>query len=65
MEQTVFAVRHVTYDNAQTSAQVDDLMRGITTALDYIEHLLKFANTAGESQDSLMREIDVRSSNLR
>jgi len=49
-----------------TSAdQVDALMRGISTALDYIEHLLDFATTAGESQDSLMREIDVRSNNLR
>ena len=45
--------------------QLDALMRGISTALDYIEHLLEFANTAGETQDSLMREIDVRSNNLR
>ncbi|MBP3127251.1 methyl-accepting chemotaxis protein [Thalassospira sp. ER-Se-21-Dark] len=45
--------------------QLDGLMRGISTALDYIENLLKFANTAGETQDSLMREIDVRSNNLR
>ncbi|NIY76571.1 transporter substrate-binding domain-containing protein [Thalassospira sp. HF15] len=45
--------------------QLDALMRGISTALDYIENLLEFANTAGETQDSLMREIDVRSNNLR
>ena len=52
----------------KSTASSDDLaplMRGISSALDYIEHLLTFANTAGESQDSLMREIDVRSNNLR
>ncbi|MBX2832824.1 MAG: transporter substrate-binding domain-containing protein [Rhodospirillales bacterium] len=67
MEQTVFAARGSddSQDPAQSSKQVDDLMRGISTALDYIQHLLEFANTAGESQDSLMREIDVRSTNLR
>jgi ABC-type amino acid transport substrate-binding protein len=50
---------------AQHHDQVDGLMRGISTALDYIKNLLEFANTAGETQDSLMREIDVRSNNLR
>ena len=49
---------HVTED-------IDALMRGISAGLEYIQHLLDFANTAGESQDSLMREIDVRSGNLR
>ena len=68
MEQTVLSAHHVA-DDANSSvvakAQIKDLMRGISTALDYIQHLLEFANTAGESQDSLMREIDVRSNNLR
>lgn len=68
MEQTVLSAHHVA-DDADSSvvakAQIKDLMRGISTALDYIQHLLEFANTAGESQDSLMREIDVRSNNLR
>jgi ABC-type amino acid transport substrate-binding protein len=51
--------------SAASTADIKDLMHGISTALDYITHLLEFANTAGETQDSLMREIDVRSTNLR
>ncbi|HAI29512.1 MAG TPA: chemotaxis protein, partial [Thalassospira sp.] len=79
MEETIMAPRAdlIDQDAPQQSAemqsvhsdpqaeQLDALMRGISTALDYIEHLLEFANTAGETQDSLMREIDVRSNNLR
>ncbi|MBO6579492.1 MAG: chemotaxis protein, partial [Thalassospira sp.] len=67
MEQTVLATRdgETARKVAQTSAGIEDLMRGISSALDYIQHLLEFANTAGETQDSLMREIDMRSNNLR
>ncbi|MBO6771465.1 MULTISPECIES: methyl-accepting chemotaxis protein [unclassified Thalassospira] len=68
MEQTVFSADQAA-DGARnggaSEAQIRDLMLGISAALDYIQHLLEFANTAGESQDSLMREIDVRSNNLR
>ncbi|MCC9624580.1 methyl-accepting chemotaxis protein [Thalassospira sp. MA62] len=49
----------------QPGDELQNLVRGISAALDYIEHLLEFADTAGDSQDSLMREIDVRSNNLR
>ena len=58
MEQTVFSADQAA-DGARnggaSEAQIRDLMRGISAALDYIQHLLEFANTAGESQDSLMR----------
>ncbi|MCC9624579.1 methyl-accepting chemotaxis protein [Thalassospira sp. MA62] len=54
-----------TNPSTNTAEQLDDLMRGISAALEYVQNLLGFANTAGESQESLMREIDVRSSNLR
>ncbi|MDG4720524.1 MULTISPECIES: methyl-accepting chemotaxis protein [Thalassospira] len=67
-ENHVFSSDHYTQPKSpeQTNAtEIAALMRGISSGLDYIEHLLKFANTAGESQDSLMREIDVRSHNLR
>ncbi|MDG4720523.1 MULTISPECIES: methyl-accepting chemotaxis protein [Thalassospira] len=70
MEQTVFSAQKPKdltgpLNDTGSQAQIKDLMRGISSALDYIQHLLEFANTAGESQDSLMREIDVRSNNLR
>ena len=67
MEQTILAAQNskTAHKVAQTNASIEDLMRGISSALDYIQHLLEFADTAGETQDSLMREIDVRSGNLR
>ncbi|MBO6808143.1 methyl-accepting chemotaxis protein [Thalassospira sp.] len=67
MEQTILAAQNgkTAHKVAQTNASIEDLMRGISSALDYIQHLLEFADTAGETQDSLMREIDVRSVNLR
>jgi len=47
------------------SFEAADLLRGVTTSLHHVEHLLRFANTAGENQDGPMREIDVRSTKLR
>lgn len=41
------------------------MQQGVSAALSHLHSLLRFANTAGESQDSLMQEIDVRSTNLR
>ncbi|WP_413207039.1 methyl-accepting chemotaxis protein [Rhodospirillum sp. A1_3_36] len=43
----------------------EDLSRGISASLAHTGHLLRFAKTQGESQDSLMQEIDARSANLR
>lgn len=45
--------------------KLDKVQHSVSAALNHLYNLLRFANTAGESQDSLMQEIDVRSTNLR
>ncbi|BFM48745.1 methyl-accepting chemotaxis protein [Marinomonas sp. THO17] len=52
-------------ETTQYNNTFDNFTQGVSSALNFLHNLLKFASTAGEAQDSLMREIDVRSNNLR
>ncbi len=49
----------------QQNNPLENFSHGVSSALNFLQNLLRFASTAGEAQDSLMREIDVRSHNLR
>ncbi|ADZ91962.1 methyl-accepting chemotaxis protein [Marinomonas mediterranea] len=49
----------------QQNSTLETYTHGVSSALNFLQNLLRFASTAGEAQDSLMREIDVRSHNLR
>lgn len=53
------------YPAPSSPSSQTDLLRGMAASLDHLRHLLDCAGTASDRQESVRREIDARSSDLR